>query len=852
LNAAAAAHLVGIEEKQSLVSGNLAKTRVVLANVNKAAADSQAALDAALQTGNVQFIRAQAGVTAYVVSLRELAVANVQAAIAENEEAAAASKSAAAHAQAAKGVTAQSLSFAGLRAGTLAASRGFLLGTAATLVFAKSIKEASSETEELNKTAVVFGQSAKQIEEFSKTTAESLGISSTEALKSAGIFGNLFRTIKISEPVAADMSETMVRLASDLASFNNASPERTLEAIRAGLVGQSRPLRAFGIFLSAARVQQEALVQTGKSSVKQLTEAEKVQARYALILRDSNLAQGDFVRTSDRLANQSRILKAQITNLSVSLGNALVPGLTNTVSATNNLIRIFQDVTKIASDAANSNKALSDSADTGRLSSFRKSLADLLTPGKELKIVTKGLADGLDFLAGRTEETTKAMSGFHFAIGGLPAEMAAITAAANKVNLSNITQQLNALEVERLKIQTGLAPGDRAGEEENLRRQIADDKKAVEQSQSGTAARKDALEKLKSDQDELASLLKQDAADATDRAQKIKDAASAQKDAANKAAQAQEDATQAFIDQFSGKQQRLQNRLTNAQLFGNALQQIAINKQIVAADRAEINAIKDRIKHLRLHGDALKIAQAAIKALNQEIFNTRNAIAQLQAERKQAAVDARQAHLEAMLSIAETTASTRDDVAAQRALIRFDNAQIKRLLALKKRRRLTQDEAAQLDAYRVDLAQRNAALKKTTEEQKKGADTAKAQFEFLQRQAGFAANLLGNLIPGSATGGLLGGTTGTGTGTQNTGTGSNIFPAAISPFEHGRGRGPAANLAAQSATTPAGPSRTGQARQTYLLTQINQVLHNIYRGTGHPEAHYRRRTNISRMDIAGG
>jgi len=64
-------------------------------------------------------------------------------------------------------------------------------------------------------------------------------------------------------------------------------------------------------------------------------------------------------------------------------------------------------------------------------------------------------------------------------------------------------------------------------------------------------------------------------------------------------------------------------------LFGNTKQIIAANKAIVAADKAEINAIKDRIAHLHLHGAALKIAQAAIAQLNQEIFNTRNAIAQL-------------------------------------------------------------------------------------------------------------------------------------------------------------------------------------------------------------------------------
>src|SRR5262249_22198913 len=142
--------------------------------------------------------------------------------------------------------------------------------------------------------------------------------------------------------------------------------------------------------------------------------------------------------------------------------------------------------------------------------------------------------------------------------------------------------------------------------------------------------------------------------------------------------------TQAFLDSLAPKQQVLANRLTTAQTFGTLRQQIAINKQIVAEDLAEIKAIKDRIRHLKLHGAALRAARDAIAALNQAIFQTRNEIAQLQEQRKQAAIDARQSHLEAQLAIAETTKSTKDDIAAEKALIAFDEAQIRRLKALKK------------------------------------------------------------------------------------------------------------------------------------------------------------------------
>src|SRR5204863_3229950 len=51
----------------------------------------------------------------------------------------------------------------------------------------------------------------------------------------------------------------------------------------------------------------------------------KVLARYQLILDQTALTQGDFGRTSEQLANSQRILDAQLTNLSATLGSAFEP-----------------------------------------------------------------------------------------------------------------------------------------------------------------------------------------------------------------------------------------------------------------------------------------------------------------------------------------------------------------------------------------------------------------------------------------------------------------------------------------------------------------------------------------------
>jgi len=215
------------------------------------------------------------------------------------------------------------------------AAGGFVGGAAATAAIAAiktSTNAASDLNEQVTKNQQVFGDSAKAVQAWSSTTAKALGISQTAALEATGTFGNLFRAIGVGGPQAADTSKRLTQLASDLASFNNADPSQVLDAIRSGLIGEAEPLRKFGVLLSEARVQQIAMAQTGKTSAQSLTDQEKALARVSIIFKDTSAAQGDFARTSEGLANQQRILSAEVQDLQSNMGNLLLPVVKNVTS----------------------------------------------------------------------------------------------------------------------------------------------------------------------------------------------------------------------------------------------------------------------------------------------------------------------------------------------------------------------------------------------------------------------------------------------------------------------------------------------------------------------------------------
>ena len=56
----------------------------------------------------------------------------------------------------------------------------------------------------------------------------------------------------------------LTELGADLASFYNTDVSAALDAIRSGIVGESEPLRRYGVLLSETRVQAKALADTHK------------------------------------------------------------------------------------------------------------------------------------------------------------------------------------------------------------------------------------------------------------------------------------------------------------------------------------------------------------------------------------------------------------------------------------------------------------------------------------------------------------------------------------------------------------------------------------------------------------
>ena len=229
---------------------------------------------------------------------------------------------------------------------TLATSIGVAFSAAAVVNFAKQSVMASSNMEEsLSKVAVVFGQGSAEVEEFGRNAAENLGISNQAALEAAGTYGNLFQAFGLGQGESQKMSTSLVQLAADMASFNNTSVDDAILALRSGLSGETEPLKRFGVALSEVRLKEEAMrMGLIKTMSGTLPIAAKSQAAYALIMRDTALAQGDYARTAEGTANTMKTLQARFEDAKVAVGDALMPAFRGLLGILNLLIPVLTAV----------------------------------------------------------------------------------------------------------------------------------------------------------------------------------------------------------------------------------------------------------------------------------------------------------------------------------------------------------------------------------------------------------------------------------------------------------------------------------------------------------------------------
>lgn len=203
----------------------------------------------------------------------------------------------------------------------------------------EGIELGSSLMEVQNVVDTTFGDNAAKINKWSQAALKAFGLSELQAKQYTGTLGAMMKSSGIAGESLITMSENLSGLAGDFASFYNLAQDDAFEKVRAGISGETEPLKQLGINMSVANMEAFALAKGIKTSYNQMDQASQMALRYAYLMEVSGDAQGDFAKTlDDSYANQKRLFDTKFQETIAKIAVKALPALTKGFQLMNSLI----------------------------------------------------------------------------------------------------------------------------------------------------------------------------------------------------------------------------------------------------------------------------------------------------------------------------------------------------------------------------------------------------------------------------------------------------------------------------------------------------------------------------------
>lgn len=261
----------------------------------------------------------------------------------------------------------------------------------------QSIETASDLAEVQNVVDTAFGESKQKMEDFADTAVKTYGISKLTAKQTGSNFMAMAAGMGLANDSASDMAMALTGLSADMASFYNVGQDVASTALKSIFTGETETLKQFGIVMTDANLQAYALSKGITKSTADMSQAEKVQLRYNYVMSQTALAQGDFAKTSDSWANQTRILSEQWKEFGATIGTVLMNVLLPAVKAINSLL---SQLIALAQGAA---RALSEA--------FGFELSNSADEAQSIVKSTSQAADNYSDIADNARQTQEAQEG---------------------------------------------------------------------------------------------------------------------------------------------------------------------------------------------------------------------------------------------------------------------------------------------------------------------------------------------------------------------------------------------------------------------------------------------------------
>lgn len=227
----------------------------------------------------------------------------------------------------------------------LASAVGLAFGVKELIEFgSKAISAASDLAEAQNVVDTAFGEMSYKMEQFAATAMDTYGISELTAKNMGSTYMAMAKGMGVATDAASDMAVTLTGRLSDIMSFYNKTQSEVDTIGRAMITGETEPLKAIGVVMTQTNLQAYAMAQGLNKSYTEMSAQEQLLVRYKYFLEQTALAQGDFAKTSEGWANQTRLLSERLNQFITNLGQLLINIFTPALQFANEAVTFLNDL----------------------------------------------------------------------------------------------------------------------------------------------------------------------------------------------------------------------------------------------------------------------------------------------------------------------------------------------------------------------------------------------------------------------------------------------------------------------------------------------------------------------------
>lgn len=224
-------------------------------------------------------------------------------------------------------------------------SLGAVFGAKELISFGKQAIDAASDlTEAQNVVDTAFGSMSYKMEQFASTALETYGISELTAKTMGSTYMAMAKGMGVAEGAASDMAVTLTGRLSDVMSFYNKTQSEVDTIGRAIITGETEPLKAIGVVMTQTNLEAYAMAKGLSKTYSEMSAQEQLLVRYKYFLEQTAMAQGDFAKTSDAWANQTRLLAERTNQFMTNIGNVLIETLTPALQFANEAVSFIDEL----------------------------------------------------------------------------------------------------------------------------------------------------------------------------------------------------------------------------------------------------------------------------------------------------------------------------------------------------------------------------------------------------------------------------------------------------------------------------------------------------------------------------